>query len=202
LDTGELTAVTGAGGTYTFSNVPIGTYVIRQVLLTGYSQTSPGGGSGIHITIAAGSSLTGESFVDSILIPVKLTGAVIGTSGSYNNDGDTIAKAFDGNASTFFNGPTANGDWVGLDLGSSKTIKQVSFVPRSGSGSRLVGGKIQISTTANFSSGLTTVYTITTAPSDGSTTLVTLSSPVTARYVRYLAPDGAYGNIAELAFFG
>ena len=62
-----------------------------------------------------------------------------------------------GNLSTYFDGSTANGNWVGLDLGSSKSISEFTFAPRSGYASRMVGGEFQVSTTANFSSGVTTV---------------------------------------------
>jgi hypothetical protein len=134
-------------------------------------------------------------------LPPKLTGTTIGTPGSYQNDGNTIAKATDGNVSTFFDGPTANGNWVGLDLGNSKTIAHIAYAPRSGYASRMVGGEIQISTTANFTSGVTTIYTIKTTPTTGSLTTVTLSSPVTARYIRYLSPNGSYGGISEFQAF-
>ena len=130
----------------------------------------------------------------------KLSGTVIGTGGSYQNDGNTIAKATDGSLSTFFDGPSANDNWVGLDLGSAKAIAQVSFAPRSGLASRMVGGQIQVSTTANFSSGVTTLYTIKTAPTAGVLTTVAVSA--TARYIRYLSPAGSYGDIAEFQVFG
>jgi hypothetical protein len=136
------------------------------------------------------------------LAPAPLSGTVIGTSGSYLNEGNTIAKAVDGNLSTFFDGPVANGDWVGLDLGSAQSIGQISFAPRSGFASRMVGGVFQASTTSNFSSGVTTLYTITTAPTNGVLTTVTLSTPTTARYVRYLSPNGGWGDVAEVAFAG
>src|SRR4051794_19246246 len=45
-----------------------------------------------------------------------LTGTIIGTSGSFNNAGNTKEKAFDGNTATFFDAPAANNDWVGLDM--------------------------------------------------------------------------------------
>ena len=61
---------------------------------------------------------------------------------------------------------------------------------------------IQVSTTADFSAGVTAVYTIKTAPAAGTLTTVTLSSPVTARYVRYLSPAGSYGDVAEFQVFG
>ena len=130
------------------------------------------------------------------------TGTVIGTAGSYQNDGNTIAKAFDGNLSTFYDAASANGDWAGLDLGSAESVSQISFAPRSGFASRMVGGVFQASTSANFTTGVTTLYTITTAPVVGSLTTVTLSTAVTARYFRYLSPTGGYGNVAEIVFAG
>jgi subtilase family serine protease len=133
--------------------------------------------------------------------PTRLTGTTIGTAGSYQNDGNTIAKATDGSLSTYFDGATGNGNWVGLDLGSPQTIGQISYAPRSGWASRMVGGEIQVSTTADFSSGVTTIYTITATPVTGSLTTITLSTPVTARYVRYLSPTGSFGDIAEFQVF-
>ena len=132
----------------------------------------------------------------------QLTGTSIGTAGSYGNSGNTIAKATDGSLSTYFDGPTANGNWVGLDLGAAKAVKQVRYAPRAGWASRMVGGRVQVSTTVDFSSGVTTLFTITATPAVGGLTTVTLASPVTARYVRYLSPDGSYGDIAEFQLFG
>ncbi len=134
--------------------------------------------------------------------PVARTGTVIGTAGSYASAGNTVAKAVDGNLATYFDGPTANGNWVGLDLGSALSVSQISFAPRAGFAGRMVGGLFQASTSADFSTGVTTLYTVTTPPAVGSLTTVTLASPVAARYFRYLSPAGSYGNIAELAFAG
>ncbi len=135
-------------------------------------------------------------------VAVVRTGTAIGTAGSYGSAGNTIAKALDGNLATFFDAPTADGDWVGLDLGTAQSVSQISFAPRSGYASRMVGGVFQASTTADFSSGVTTLYTIAAAPASGSLTTVTLTTPVTARYFRYLGPAGGYGNVAEVAFAG
>ena len=203
VDAGELSTITASNGTYSFSNVPAGAYIVRQVLAAGYAQTTPASGYGIHITVSNGGALVNQNFVDSYQkVYSKLTGTTIGTAGSYKNIGNTIAMATDGNLSTFFDGPTANGNWVGLDLGSSKTINQIMFAPRSGYASRMVGGVFQISTAADFSTGVTTLYTIAVAPTSGSLTTVTLSSPVTARYIRYLSPSNSYGDISEFDVLG
>ena len=202
LDTGELSTTTTSTGSYSFTGVPAGAYIIRQVLPSGYTQTSPSGGLGIHVTVTPTSKLTNENFTDkaSAAVHTKLTGTTIGTAGSYNNSGNTIAKATDGSTSTYFDGQAGSGNWVGYDLGSAVSITQIAYAPRSGYASRLTGGQIQISTTADFSSGVTTIYTITAAPASSLTT-ITLSSPVTARYIRYLSPAASHGDISEFEVF-
>ncbi len=135
--------------------------------------------------------------------PSVLTGTVIGTAGSYANQGNTIANAFDGNPNTFVDAATASGSWAGLDLGSARSVSQISFAPRAGWAARMVGGQFQASNTADFSSGVVTLYTVTTAPTVGQLTTVTVNAAagVGFRYVRYIGPTGGYGNIAEADFF-
>ena len=201
LDPTELRTTTSSTGAYSFTGVPAGAYIIRQVLPTGYTQTTPSGGLGIHLTVGSTSNFTNENFADQpSTAHTRLTGTTIGTAGSYNNSGNTIAKATDGSTSTFFDGQASSGNWVGYDLGSAMSISQIAYAPRSGYASRLTGGQIQISTTADFSSGVTTIYTITAAPASGLTT-ITLSSPVTARYIRYLSPAASHGDISEFEVF-
>jgi hypothetical protein len=67
----------------------------------------------------------------------------------------------------------------------------------------MVGGTFQVSNSPTFSSGVVDLYTITTAPSSSGATTVKL--PATAqqyRYVRYLAPAGSFGNVAEMSYSG
>ena len=137
--------------------------------------------------------------------PAKLAGAAIGTAGSYNNNGNTIAKALDGSLSTYFDAPaaSASGAWVGLDLGSARKVTQVRFAPRGGWASRMVGGRFQASNSATFASGVVDLHTITAAPTSGVLTTVNVNPAGAAyRYVRYLAPANSYGNVAEAQFFG
>lgn len=54
----------------------------------------------------------------------RLTGAGFGTAGSYNNSGNTFDKALDGNTATFFDCPTGDGCYVGIDTGSSTAYTQ------------------------------------------------------------------------------
>jgi hypothetical protein len=58
----------------------------------------------------------------------KLSGAIIGTEGSYNNAGFDRAKVFDGNPLTYFDAPIASGAWVGLDLGKQETIVKIKYL--------------------------------------------------------------------------
>ena len=134
--------------------------------------------------------------------PTALSGTVIGTAGSYGNSGNTIFKAFDSNLSTYFDGPTPNGNFAGLDLGSTYTINQVSFSPRASYGNRMTGGVFQGSNDPTFASGPITLATISSAPATGIYTTLPVSSTVAFRYVRYLSPNNSYGDVADLKFYG
>ena len=52
---------------------------------------------------------------------VQITGTGFGTAGSYGNDGNVFAMALDGITSTFFDENNPNGNYVGIDTGSSPT---------------------------------------------------------------------------------
>jgi endoglucanase len=135
-----------------------------------------------------------------------LAGAIIGTPGSYNNAGDTIARVFDGDLATFFDGPNSsngNGCWVGRDFGAGvgNVIRLIRYCPRLGFPERMVGGVFQGANQADFSDAVT-LATIVTAPPTGQFTSVNIASNATFRYVRYLSPNGGWGNIAELEFYG
>ena len=131
--------------------------------------------------------------------PVRLSGTIIGTLGTYSN-GNTREKAFDGNTSSFFDAADGNGNWAGLDLGTAQVITQVRYFPRSDQAGRMNGGLFQGSNTADFSSGVVTLHTISGTPPVAFAT-VTISNGTSFRYVRYLAPNNSYGNVAELEFY-
>lgn len=133
-----------------------------------------------------------------------LAGRIIGTAGSYKNQGNVAANAFDGSLKTFFDAPTANGNWVGLDLGVPQVLTSVAYASRTGFQSRMNGGIIQASNSADFSSGVVNLYTIVANANPSSTSLTTqrISSSTAFQYVRYLSPVGSYGNIAELQISG
>lgn len=133
--------------------------------------------------------------------PVQVSGSVIGTTGSYQNKGNTIAKVFDGNLTTFFDGASANGNWAGLDLGSAKVIRQISFAPRAGYAGRMVSGVFQGASAGDFSTGVVNFLTINAPPAASAQTAVLLGNSTAFRYVRYLSPAGSYGNVADIRFF-
>ncbi|MCX7872245.1 MAG: alginate lyase family protein [Verrucomicrobiae bacterium] len=132
----------------------------------------------------------------------RLSGTIIGSSGSYKNAGATKEHVFDNCFGTYFDAESANGQWVGLDLGISNIISQIAYCPRAGSGSRMVGGQFQAANVPDFSSGVVTLYTITSAPPDNTLTVQNIYNARAFRYVRYLSPNNGWGNVAEIQFFG
>ena len=130
----------------------------------------------------------------------KLTGTIIGTSGSYNNSGNTIQMVFDGDITTYFDAPTGNGDWAGLDLGSGKVITALRFFPRTTFAYRMNGGLFQGANVADFSTAVNLLI-LTNAPPESTFTAQAITNTTAFRYVRYLSPNGGYGNIAEAQFY-
>jgi fibronectin type 3 domain-containing protein len=132
----------------------------------------------------------------------KLPGTPIGTPGSWNNNGNTVANAFDGNLTSFFDPPNSNlTNWAGLDLGSPQNIAQIKYAPRAGWEFRMVGGQFQVSSTPDFSSNVVTLYTVTTTPVAGQLTTINVTPGGAYRYVRFVGGTG-WVNIAEMEVDG
>lgn len=136
----------------------------------------------------------------SVTMPVKLTGTIIGTPGSWNNLGNTITNVFDNDLATYFDGPDASGDWAGLDLGTSNVITWINYCPRPTFGSRMTNGVFQGANDPNFTAPVT-LFTITAVPPDGVFTSQAITDTGSYRYVRYLGPSNGYCNVAEVAFY-
>ena len=135
----------------------------------------------------------------------KLGGTVIGTAGSYDSANNNRDKVFDGKLTTYFDAPAStsgNGVWAGLDLGTPTQIAQLRFSPRAGWGSRMIGGKFQASNSATFSTGVVDLFTVGSKPADGAYVTQPIADTGSYRYVRYLSPNGGWGNIAEAEFYG
>jgi hypothetical protein len=194
-DAGESTAVTDANGDYFIPDIGANTADPVQL-----DVVAPAGYGGESSSVL----LPGSEVITPVNLAVKpigrLTGTLVATAGSYQNDGNTAAKAVDGNINTYFDGPTANGNYVGLNLGTPTSIATISYAPRPGWAQRMVGGIFQGSNSSNFSSPVT-LYTVTTAPAVGVLTTVPSASTLPFEYVRYLAPSGSFGDVAEVQFF-
>ena len=83
----------------------------------------------------------------------------------------------------------------------SNVITQINYCPRSGFESRMVGGIFQGANQAGFSDAVT-LATVTTQPATGVFTSASVANAAAFRYVRYLSPNGGWGNVAELEFYG
>jgi fibronectin type 3 domain-containing protein len=180
------------------------TNIVTGVVAT-FTDTNVASGGTYHYVVTAGNA-SGESAnsvqASAALLP-KLTGTIIGTAGSWNNAGNTKEKVFDNNLNTYFDGPTANGVWAGLDFGAgpSNVIGVIKYCPRATFASRMVGGVLQGANDPDFTNA-TTLFTITAAPAYNVLTPQTVSVTTAFRYVRYLSPNNGYGNVAEVEFYG
>lgn len=137
----------------------------------------------------------------------KLVGKVIGTEGSYKDEGRTRDKVFDGDLESFFDAPEehASDAWVGLDLGAPRIITEIKYAPRSGQEifrRRMMGGKFQGSNNADFTSGVVDLFVVAKLPEEGKLTTQNVSVSQAFRFVRYLSPPNGLCNIAEAEFWG
>jgi len=62
--TGDPTTMTSAFGGYTLSGLVSNNYIVRQVLPSGFTQTTPSNGYGRHVTVSSGQTVSGENFGD------------------------------------------------------------------------------------------------------------------------------------------
>ncbi|MBY0309334.1 MAG: hypothetical protein K2Q09_11380, partial [Phycisphaerales bacterium] len=63
-DTGEASTVTGANGTYSFTGLAAGTYIIREVVPTGYVRTAPTLSDNYSVALTTGQTVTGIDFAN------------------------------------------------------------------------------------------------------------------------------------------
>jgi hypothetical protein len=132
---------------------------------------------------------------------VRVTGVDFGTAGSWSNSGSTRDKALDGNVNTFFDSPTENGAYVGIDTGTGEAVSgdKIRYYPRSGFAERMVGGVFEGTNGDSLSGSYTTIYTVTSSPPLAWTEVS--ASLGNYRYLRYRGPNGSYGNVSELEFY-
>lgn len=139
-----------------------------------------------------------------------LTGTIIGTaesvdysSGQASTTVNTAADAFDGNYSTFFASYERSKTWVGLDLGEPHVITRVGWSPREGSygPKRVVLGLFEGANDPSFLDGVP-LYLIDQEGTVGAMSYADVNVSRGFRYVRYIGPNDARCNIAEVAFYG
>ena len=159
---------------------------------------------GADYRIRAINNIGDSGWVDIPLQPLNAaSGTWFGSPGSYNNNGMTGDKLYDGDIATFFDGPNTPGDppfWSALDLGKARDITGLRFIPRATFQDRMAGGIFEAANTTNFSDAVA-LHTITSNPSYDTMTEVTLPSVAAGyRYVRYSTPFSKRCNALEIEF--
>lgn len=129
--------------------------------------------------------------------PVRSPMAVIASTTKADN-----VNAFDNSFITHVEPGTFSGEWVGLDLGAgnAKPISAIRYMPRATLAARMTNGVFQGSNNADFS-GAVELARVNFQPPDDRESTVLVSVPTAFRYVRYLSPDLAWGNVAEIKFY-
>ena len=147
------------------------------------------------------------AYAQDVPVSVKLTGSPIGSPNvdyGTNQSSATVntpSCAFDGNFSTFYASMDRSRTWVGLDLGKAHVITKVGWSPRERHAQRVLLGVFEGSNSPDFLDAVP-LYLI---PEQGIVKEMSYADvPVSRgfRYVRYVGPNDARCNIAELEFYG
>lgn len=139
---------------------------------------------------------------------VKISGTIIGTPGSWNNnEATTIAAAFDGNTATFVDGTGASNYYLGYDFEASAaaTLKAVRYYPRATYAARMLNGKIYGTNDPSKvgTNGGTLLAAISTTPIYGWNQLIISDTSTSYRYIYYYNETAGNGNnVAEIEFYG
>ncbi len=139
----------------------------------------------------------------------KLTGTPIGSpsydyaTGRSSTTVNLPASAFDGDISTFYASYNKSRTWVGLDLGTPHVITRVGWCPRNESNgpSRVQLALFEGSNSADFLDAVP-LYLIPETGTLRQTDYADVNVSRGFRYVRYVGPNDARSNIAELEFWG
>jgi hypothetical protein len=131
---------------------------------------------------------------------LRLTGTPYGTGPAYGNSDATFDKVFDGDVGTYFDYSQADGGYAGIDLGPGHAapVSAIRFVPRSNQPGRMVGGRFE-GCTDGPASGCHTLATVRWRPSY-EWTEIPVYDPSAYRWLRYVAPNGGFCNVAEVQF--
>ncbi|MBO4565898.1 MAG: CotH kinase family protein [Bacteroidales bacterium] len=139
---------------------------------------------------------------------IKLTGEIIGTekcvdysSGEATYSKNTRQNVFDGNYDTYFATYTRSGTWVGLDLGEKHVITRVGYSPRISQEGRVQLAVIEGANSIDFSDALP-LGIIKEKGISRQMQYIDVHCSRGFRYVRYVGPNDARCNLAELEFYG
>ena len=141
--------------------------------------------------------------------PAKLSGTIIGSvySVDYGNGSiqsttvNTKEEAFDGNFDTYFASYDRSRTWVGLDLGEKHVITKVGYSPRKTQEGHVELALFEGANMPDFSDALP-IHIIKSSAASGQMHYGEVSCSRGFRYVRYVTPNEARCNIAELEFHG
>ena len=176
---------------------------LASITVDGNLTASGNGKNGtVKVTAAAndGTGIKGEALIVITGQLPKITGTPYGLSPAWST-GSEYDKAFDGSVNTYYDYANGDGGYTGIDLGegNAKAVGQIRFYPRSGWTGRMAGGKFQGSNTSP-TAGFVTLFTVNSDPGL-QWNVVQVSDPTAYRYLRYLSPNGSYGNVAEVEFY-
>lgn len=151
--------------------------------------------------------LTSNAFSAYAQVTALLQGTPIGSknvdyyTGKPSETVNTLECAFDGDNDTYYASYDRSNTWVGLDLGEPHVIQKVGWCPRNGQGGRVQLGLFEGANREDFMDAVP-LYLIPESSQEQEMTFANVEVSRGFRYVRYVGPNNARCNIAELAFYG
>jgi hypothetical protein len=178
LDDGELSTVTAADGTYSFTDLPAGTYAVRQLVPLGDVATDPASDAAATATVAAGATDGGVDLGAEPLPASTLTAAVVTPLPKAAAIGGTTAtvrvRITNGGATTF-----AGSVPIAVYLSADGTVtSQDTAAATANKSLKLKAGKSAVvAVKFTYPVGLTTgAYHIVTAVAGSATTAPAIAS--------------------------
>ena len=121
----------------------------------------------------------------------------------YSRNASSAVKAFDSDASTYFDAGSSDMQYVGLDLGTPHVVTRISFTPAptSAGPDRMLLSVFEGANEPDFMDAVP-LYLISSTPADGEETTVDINVSRGFRYIRYVGGSGSFCQVAELKFYG
>ncbi len=114
---------------------------------------------------------------------------------------NTPKEVFDNDFTTIYAAYERSTGFVGMDLGKQYVITKVAYAPRQNWAERMVLGVFEGANKADFSDAVP-FHIIKDTPEYNKMTYAKVNCSRGFRYVRYVGPNDARCNIAELRFYG